>query len=131
MPNISLPMSSMMPTSPPTSRQPHRVNKAPVTHVSGAQGSPSRPLPQQAQVELEANQIALTQTALESWGQKQVTWGKKNKGQVYVNVYEKDAGYVKWVLARVRNLHEDIEDFANFAITRQGLENVAMQNVKP
>ena len=61
------------------------------------------------------------QTALESWGQKVVTWGKKNKGQVYVNVYEKDVGYVKWVLARVGNLHEDIEDFANYAITRRRL----------
>ena len=78
--------------------------------ISGSQPAAARPIPHQAQIEVEANQVALTQTALESWGQKVVTWGKKNKGQVYVNVYEKDVGY---------------------AITRRRLENVAMQNVHP
>ena len=99
--------------------------------ISGSQPAAARPSSHQAQIEVEANQVALTQTALESWGQEVVTWGKKNKGQVYVDVYEKDVGYVKWVLARVGNLHEDIEDFANYAITRRRLENVAMQNARP
>ena len=120
-----------MPMSPPTATQPHRVTRIAGMPISGSQPAAARPSPHQAQIEVEANQVALTQTALESWGQKVVTWGKKNKGQVYVNVYEKDVGYVKWVLARVGNLHEDIEDFANYAITRRRLENVAMQNVHP
>lgn len=127
-PSTSPPRSLNLPVSPPTATQPHRVTRIAGMPINGPQPA-ARPMPHQAQAEVEANQVALTQTALESWGQKAVTWGRKNKGQVYVDVYEKDPGYVKWVLARVGNLHEDIEDFANYAITRRRLENVAMQNV--
>ena len=120
-PSTSPPRSSTMPMSPPTATQPHRVTRIVGMPISGSQPAAARPSPHQAQIEVEANQVALTKTALESWGQKVVTWGKKNKGQVYVDVYEKDVGYVKWVLAQVGGLHEDIEDFANYAITRRRL----------
>ena len=79
---------------------------------------------------MEANQVALTQTALETWGQKMVTWGRKHKGETYVRVYETDAGYVKWVMDREGNLHEEMEDFCNYITTRRRLEVMALQNVR-
>ena len=75
------------------------------------------------------SQLALTQAALDTWGQKIVTWGKKNKGRSFVVTYEQDHGYVKWILARIGSLHEDIEDFANYCLTRRRLEEVARQQI--
>ena len=72
------------------------------------------------------SQVALTQAALEAWGNKTITWGKKHPGKTFVQVYEEDANYVKWVLARIGSLGEEIEDFANYAVTRQRLEAAAM-----
>jgi hypothetical protein len=76
------------------------------------------------------SQVALTQQALDNWGQKKITWGKKHPGKTFVQVYEEDANYVKWVLARIGSLGEEIEDFANYAVTRQRLE-VAAMNAPP
>ena len=74
-------------------------------------------------------QLALTQATLDSWGNKVVTWGKKHKGDTYVTTYEKDGGYVQWILARTGSLNQELEDFANYAITRRRLEEVARQQV--
>eukprot|EP00435_Cladocopium_sp_Y103_P011835 s4451_g3.t1 len=119
------PMSAM-PVAPVTSRVTKIAGISLPGHHSTAMGSTNV---QPHRVEAEAHQVALTQTALESWGQKVVTWGKKHKGHLYVNVYEQDVGYVKWVLVRIGNLHEDVEDFGNYATTRRRLEAVAMQNI--
>eukprot|EP00435_Cladocopium_sp_Y103_P075146 s308_g54.t1 len=72
-------------------------------------------------------QLALTQATLDSWGNKVITWGKKHKGATYVTTYEGDCGYVQWILARTGSLSSDLEDFANYAITRRRLEEVARQ----
>ena len=56
-----------------------------------------------------------------------MTWGKKHKGDSYEATYEQDGGYVKWVLARVGSLHEELEDFGNYATTRRRLEMAAQQ----
>ena len=74
-------------------------------------------------------QLALTQATLDSWGNKVVTWGKKHKGDTYVTTYEGDGGYVQWILARTGSLNPELEDFANYAITRRRLEEVARQQV--
>lgn len=73
------------------------------------------------------NQLALTQATLDSWGNKVVTWGKKHKGDTYVTTYEGDSGYVQWILARIGSLNTELEDFANYAITRRRLEEAARQ----
>ena len=75
------------------------------------------------------HQVSLTQAALDTWGQKVITWGKKCKGDSYVATYEQDPSYVKWILARVDSLNEVMEDFANYCITRCRLEEVARQQI--
>jgi hypothetical protein len=75
------------------------------------------------------HQVSLTQAALDTWGQKVITWGKKCKGDSYVATYEQDPSYVKWILARVDSLNEVMEDFANYCITRRRLEEVARQQI--
>ena len=79
--------------------------------------------------ENNVHQVALTQAALEAWGQKVITWGKKCKGNQYVTTYEQDPGYVKWILARIDSLNEEMEDFANYCLTRRRLEDVARQQI--
>lgn len=74
-------------------------------------------------------QIALTQAALEAWGAKSITWGRKHMGKTYVATYDSDPGYTKWILARMDSLNGEMEDYANYAITRQRLEEAAMRHV--
>lgn len=74
-------------------------------------------------------QIALTQAALEAWGNKNITWGRKHTGKTYVATYESDPGYNKWILARMDSLTGEMEDFANYVNTRQRLEEAAMRHV--
>ena len=73
-------------------------------------------------------QLALTQAALEAWGNKVIAWGKKHPGKMYVQVYDTDPGYTKWVLSRMSSLSEDMEDYANYALTRQRLEEAALRH---
>ena len=115
-----------LPLQAPTSGKMAKIAGIPVPGPPSV-ATPSNPAHNRA--EIEANQLALTQTAFESWGQKVVTWGRKHKGHQYVAVYEQDVSYVKWVLARIGNLHEDVEDFNNYATARRRLEAVAMQNI--
>ena len=74
-------------------------------------------------------QIALTQAALEAWGAKSITWGRKHVGKTYVATYDSDPGYTKWILARRDSLAGEMEDYANYAITRRHLEEAAMRHV--
>eukprot|EP00435_Cladocopium_sp_Y103_P019549 s1700_g4.t1 len=124
-PSSSSPMPMMPPTMPnlnlPAGGSTRKIAGIPLT------GRPSKASPQAPQPEAsQANQVALTQQALINWGQKKITWGKKHMSKAYHQVYEADSGYVKWVLARVGSLGEDIEDFANYALTRQRLETAAL-----
>ena len=73
-------------------------------------------------------QLALTQAALEAWGNKVIAWGKKHPGKTYVQVYDTDPGYTKWVLSRMSSLSEDMEDYANYALTRHRLEEAALKH---
>ena len=72
------------------------------------------------------HQLAHTQQTLISWGQKRNTWGKKHAGKCYQETYDFDQGYVRWVLARVGSLGEDIEDFGNYSLTRRRLEEASL-----
>ena len=73
-------------------------------------------------------QIALTQAALEAWGEKSISWGRKHLGKTYVMTYDNDPGYTKWILARVGSLTPEMEDYGNYAITRQRLEEAAVRH---
>ena len=131
-PGTSVPTAS----SPPLPSQTY--GGRPPTKIAGIPipGAPSQhqvPTPSEAAGSSHnqgGGQVALTQATLDAWGAKVVTWGRKAKGQTYVNTYETDHGYVKWILQRVGSLHEDIEDFANYCITRRRLEAVVQQQVR-
>lgn len=58
--------------------------------------------------------LAWTTTAMERWGQKLVSWGKKHPGKLYSVVYETDAQYVGWCLSRINSLEAPISDFARY-----------------
>ena len=64
-----------------------------------------------------------------SLGNKTITWGKKHPGKTYVGTYDSDPGYTKWILSRISNLGEDMEDYANYAMTRRHLEEAALKHV--
>jgi hypothetical protein len=87
--------------------------------VAGASGQGSN----------DNHQLALTQSALEQWGRKSITWGKKHPGKSFQEVFDTDPGYTRWVQARSGNLHEDVGDYLNYANTRQRLQTMAQQNV--
>ena len=127
--------AGMMPNTSP----PRALIKAPTTAATSSPGSPMRiagmPLtgrpatvmPKPAPMPADpGNQIALTQQALHSWGQKVINWGKKHPGKTFQTVYETDNSYVRWVLARMGNMNEEMEDFGNYALTRQRLEAAAL-----
>ena len=87
--------------------------------VAGASGQGSN----------DNHQLALTQSALEQWGRKSITRGKKHPGKSFQEVFDTDPGYTRWVQARSGNLHEDVGDYLNYANTRQRLQTMAQQNV--
>jgi len=125
-PDLGISPPMVLPKTLPSPLSPVR---GPTTKIAGMpisgrpSGSPSTAMAAQIPPN---HQVALTQQALTSWGQKKVTWGKKHPGKTYQVVYDGDQGYVKWVMARLGNLSEDVEDFANYAVTRQRLEMAAM-----
>ena len=117
-------------SSPPMASAPMTVNQeVPRQTLVTVPGIPVqlRPPSQARPAPSSENQVALTSAALAHWGKKVVTWGKKHKGDSYEATYEQDGGYVKWVLARVGSLHEELEDFGNYATTRRRLEMAAQQ----
>ena len=77
----------------------------------------------------DQQQVALTQAALDQWGAKKITWGKKHSGKSFKEVFEGDPGYTRWVQARAGSLHEDLEDYMNYTITRQRLQVMAQQSL--
>ena len=93
--------------------------------------SPSSPANDQArgQGSQHANQsLAWTTTAMDQWGQKRVTWGKKHPGKTYQLVYETDSQYVSWCLSRINSLDAQIGDFARYCQTRQQMEEQLHQS---
>eukprot|EP00435_Cladocopium_sp_Y103_P015256 s5613_g3.t1 len=73
--------------------------------------------------------VAVTQATLESWGKRTASWGKKHVGKQYVEIFNTDPGYTKWVTARIDSLSDEIKDYGNYAITRQHLAQAAMRQV--
>ena len=115
------------PGKPPAAR-------APKNSPSKIAGIPlANPLPPASGVPAmgsnDGHQVALTQAALDQWGMKRITWGKKHNGKSFKEAYESDPGYTRWVQARAGNLHEDLEDFLNYTITRQRLQAMAQQSL--
>ena len=100
--------------SPPAALGPPKTSRAPTSHAV--------PMPS------GNNQVALTSHALESWGRKQVSWGRKHQGKTFEWTYNNDQGYVKWLLARKDSMTEDAEDFGNYSITRQRLESASLNS---
>ena len=76
-------------------------------------------------------QLAMTRAALEAWGKKIIAWGKKHPGKTYVETYDSDASYTKWILSRMSTLSEEMVDYANYALTRRHLEEAALRHVSP
>ena len=119
-------------TTATTQKSPHRAQ---VPQIAGMQvrpkpaGVPSN-MPME-QVNDHGNQVSLTHTALAAWGQKVVTWGRKHQGSTFCQVFEQDQSYVRWVLARISTLNEDMADFASYATTRRRLEEMVVQQVQP
>ena len=120
MPSTRVPVMNMkiagMPVahSPPVAHGPPKTSRAPT--------SPAVQMPS------GNDQVALTSHALESWGRKQVSWGRKHQGKTFEWTYNNDQGYVKWLLARKDSMTEDAEDFGNYSITRQRLESAALNS---
>lgn len=98
-------------TSPPTVRNQLPAQAAAVAAIAGI-GLPAN----------NNNQALMpTANALEVWGDKRCTWGKKHSNKTYRQIYEEDPGYNQWVLDRP-NLQGDISDYANYVTTRKHLE---------
>jgi len=124
-PSISPSTTSVTPMTPP--RNPVAAGK--VSKIAGSPicGAPSGQAASAAAGVNDQNALALTNAALEQWGAKLITWGKKHTGKTFRQTYEGDPGYVRWCQARSGSLHEDIADFLNYAITRQRLQTMANQ----
>ena len=75
------------------------------------------------------SQVALTQAALEAWGKQDYHMGKEASGKdIREHLRIRDPGYTKWILSRISNLGEDMEDYANYAMTRRHLEEAALKH---
>lgn len=68
---------------------------------------------------------ASTQMTVGDWAQCRVTWGKKHRGQTYVQVLRTDPGYVQWALARFNSLTPDIQDFVKYCQVQMDLDQNA------
>ena len=54
---------------------------------------------------------ASTQMTIGDWSQCRITWGKKHRGQTYVQVLRTDPGYYLWALARFNSDSRDSRFF--------------------
>lgn len=115
----------MQPSSPEPSTSHSRAAPANPTNVRNPPQAPagSRVVNAIAGIGLPANNQALmpTTNALELWGDKRCTWGKKHANKTYRQIYEQDPGYNQWALDRP-SLQGDISDYANYVTTRKHLE---------
>ena len=96
---------------------------APETPPHGSPSSGAEPMGSQLN-----QSLAWTTTAMEQWGMKRVTWGKKHPGKTYQAVYEQDSQYVSWCLSRINSLDAQIGDFARYCQTRQQMEQQLYQS---
>ena len=55
-------------------------------------------------------------------GQKVITWGRKQKGKTWLEVFQSDIGYYHWSLARYGSLPPDQQEFVRFCQMRIDLE---------
>ena len=133
-PNISQPgqgLASSPPALPMNTISPAKTTgkmKVPKNMAVPPHGNPSAGGGTSAMGSNDQTQVALRQAALDQWGNKVISWGRKHNGKTFRQVFEMDPGYIRWVQARAGNLHEDLEDFMNYANTRQRLQSMA-QNV--
>ena len=72
-------------------------------------------------------QLALTAQALESWGNKRVSWGKTHNGRRFTEVYEEHQSYVDWVSARAKNATPAMQDFIAYCQARSDMEKQALR----
>eukprot|EP00435_Cladocopium_sp_Y103_P026438 s424_g6.t1 len=106
------------PKSPPKRSQP-RSSAAPATYPNNA----SRPTTES----VSGTQLALTAQALESWGNKRVSWGRTHNGKRYTEVYEEHGSYVDWIKARAKNATPAMQDFITYAQAREDMEHQAVR----
>ena len=125
-PSSSVPMPST--TMTPVSHRPMEVPPATIAGIPIAKPRASTATAAgTSHPAVEPNhQVALTQQTLINGGQKRITWGKKHAGKCYQETYDLDQGYVRWVLARLGSLGEEIEDFGNYSLTRRRLEEASL-----
>lgn len=114
MPSLPVPSSSAAGTS---------IQETTRSRHGGARASATGPLS-------ENQALVPTGGALEAWGQKSVNWGTKHPGKTYREVYQRDPGYVRWVLARP-NATGDLADFFTYCTTRKALEDSVRASAGP
>jgi hypothetical protein len=68
---------------------------------------------------------ASTQLTVSEWSQCRITWGKKHRGQTYVQVLRTDPGYVQWALVRFNSLTPEIQDFVKYCQVQMDLDQNA------
>eukprot|EP00435_Cladocopium_sp_Y103_P043913 s2199_g12.t1 len=68
---------------------------------------------------------ASTQMTVGDWGQCRVTWGKKHKGQTYLQVLRTDPSYYQWAVARFQSLTPEMQDFVRFCQVQMDLDRGA------
>ena len=83
--------------------------------------------PRTTQVETNSSQLALTAQALESWGNKRVSWGRTHTGKRFAEIYEEQASYVDWITARARTATPAMQDFITYCQARQDMESQAVR----
>lgn len=94
------------------------VTSTPATYPVPAPSTPATvPAPPMA-----GTQLVHTAQALESWGCKRISWGKKHISKQYREVYEIDPGYVEWIRARASTLTPAMSDFLMYCQAREGVE---------
>ena len=106
----------------PSKRTAPRVMPTNVTHRNQV------PLP--VPVQTNENQLALTAQAVESWGNKRISWGKTRNGKRFAEVYEENNSYVDWITARAKNATPAMQDFITYCRAREDMESQAVRNLR-
>ena len=66
---------------------------------------------------------------LAQWGQKKITWRKKQTGKTYFQTLSEDMGYLDWSRVRYMSLPQAQQDFVDYCCAQ--LENDAMLARQP
>jgi hypothetical protein len=104
----------------------HRL-KMPKQSTTAQSSPPRATAAAQGANDVPESQIALTAQALESWGNKRVSWGKTHNGSRFSEVYEQHANYVAWISARSATANVAMQDFIMYAQAREALEHRALR----